>query len=205
MASTTVQKNMFDILSDSKNYQQVDDFTNRVYLHESKDGRVNLATFNFPDGKYKVSILNREGDTVSKNNQIIKKGRKVELLRRFEGSTKMTVAQTHTIPLNNINNKVLQFILDSCEDIRKIFIDVSPCMNERVFEDTKKVEFPDQHFDGNDNMGNAVRFTDILKFSEKYMIVKGFMQVGKTKFIISSAVWHMLNGMSSVIRSEEVV
>ena len=39
--------------------------------------------------------------------------------------------------------------------------------------------FTDRCFDGNDIMGNPVRFTDILKFSEKYMIVKGFMQVCK--------------------------
>lgn len=70
MDSTTVQKNMFDILSDSKNYQQVDDFTNCVYLHESKDGRVNLSTFNFPDGKYKVSILNREGAQTKNGDRI---------------------------------------------------------------------------------------------------------------------------------------
>jgi hypothetical protein len=38
-----------------------------------------------------------------------------------------------------------------------------------------------------------------MEFSEKYMIVKGFMQVGKTNFIISSAIWFMINGMSSII------
>ena len=44
----------------------------------------------------------------------------------LKGLLKMTVAQTHTIPLNNVNNKILQFILESCDDIRKIFIDVTP-------------------------------------------------------------------------------
>lgn len=169
----------------------------RVYLKESSDGKIDLAKFNFPDGNYHVSILDYEGDLISEHNHIIKNGRKIKLLRRFEGSKNMIVAQRYTIPLDNINNKVLQFIIEKCEDLRKIFIDITSSMNELEL----KLEDSDikNNIDGTDINGQPVKFIDILKFYEKYIIVKGFMQVGKTKFIISSAVWHILNGMSSII------
>ena len=61
------------------------------------------------------------------------------------------------------------------------------------------VEDINNGYDSIDIDGRIVKFEDIMEFSEKYMIVKGFMQVGKSKFIISSSVWFMLNGMSSII------
>jgi hypothetical protein len=164
-------------------------YTQCVCLQEKLDGNIDLADFNFPDGEYNVSIKNRYGDIVSKHNIIVKKNRTVQLFRRFDGSKKLSVAQTYVIPLNSIGNKVLQFILEKCNDIHKIFIDVIPSINQRVI--------------GEQDMKNEsdipVVFTDIIKFEEYYMIVKGYMQVGKTKFIIASAVWHILNGMSSII------
>ena len=196
--------------------------TERVFLQEKIDGSINLADFNYPDGIYKVSILDKDGDVISKNNKIIKNGRDVELHRRFEGSKNMIMAQSYRIPMNNLNQKVLQFIMDNCQDINKIFIDAMPSVNNRLI-DTKHMVYVDEDinnssinkdrcrgnwipvedinngYDSIDIDGRVVKFEDIMEFSEKYMIVKGFMQVGKSKFIISSSVWFMLNGMSSII------
>ena len=69
-----------------------------VFLQEKLDGSVSLADFNYPAGKYNVSILDKDGDVISSNNKIVKNGNIIELFRRFEGSAKMTVAQCYKIP-----------------------------------------------------------------------------------------------------------
>jgi hypothetical protein len=332
-----------------------------ISFRERRDGQVNLADFNYPDGEYKVSITNENGDVISTDNKIIKENRKVELYRYYDGSDIPIVAQSYKIPMDDINQKVLQFIMENCPDITKIFIDSIPSINNRLIEETEMVfveklnkdncisenaellitpisktynktgpcsrkdwdeqqdrykrgeqmmwddskhnkskkgdviaiwkyekgvsfhhiekventqsrseswsqnvgqtdrnvillspEFsyfkwdkwiemgghkrcmgtssittskdkilnelikeeknkkdikrvesgawvPIKGYDSIDLNKQVVKFKDIIEFSEKYMIVKGFMQVGKTNFIISAAVWFMLNGMSSVI------
>ena len=179
-----------------------------VFLQEKLDGSVSLADFNYPAGKYNVSILDKDGDVISSNNKIVKNGNIIELFRRFEGSAKMTVAQCYKIPINNINSKVLEFIIEKCPDVRKIFVDSIPSINSRVLDNKKMIYVEDKSKKGkwipapigdNESEVNTVNFQDIMEFSEKYMIVKGFMQVGKTNFIISSAIWFMINGMSSII------
>jgi|688.fasta_scaffold22618_10 hypothetical protein len=176
-----------------------------VFLQEKLDGSVSLADFNYPAGKYNVSILDKDGDVISSNNKIVKNGNIIELFRRFEGSDKMTVAQCYKIPIDNINSKVLEFIIEKCPDVRKIFVDSMPSINSRVLDnkkmiyESKKGKWIPAPTGDNESEVNTVNFQDIIEFSEKYMIVKGFMQVGKTNFIISSAIWFMINGMSSII------
>lgn len=183
----------------SKTYKKIKN--SNVFLKEKTDGSVSLADFNYPDGKYNVSILDKDGDVISSNNKIVKNKNVIQLFRRFEGSDKMTVAQSYKIPIDNINSKVLKFIIERCPDVRKIFVDSIPSTNSRVLGNKKMIYVKDESkwvpSDKSDE--NTVNFQDIMEFSEKYMIVKGFMQVGKTNFIISSAVWFMINGMTSII------
>ncbi len=181
-----------------------------VFLQEKPDGSVSLADFNYPDGDYNVSIIDKDGDVISSNNKIIKNANVIELLRRFEGSDKMTVAQSYKILFGNLNSKILEFIIERCPDVKKIFVDFTSCINSRIIDTNKMIyKIPqgkwvkagldlDSNLDYDSNE-NIVNFQDIMEFSEKYIIVKGFMQVGKTNFIISSAVWFMINGMSSII------
>ena len=349
-------------LTDNKNMNTFGCESGCVFLRERGDGQVNLADFNFPDGEYKVSIWNADGYVISTDNIITKENRKVQLYRYYEGSDIPIVAQSYKIPMDDINQKVLQFIMENCPDITKIFIDSIPSLNNRLIEETEmvfveklkgeldncisenaellitpisktynktgpcskkdwdeqqdrykrgeqmmwddskynkskkgdviaiwkyekgvsfhhieKVENPQSRckswsqnvgqtdrnvillspefsyfkwdkwiemgghkrcmgtsnittskdkilnelilekkkkdikrvesgswvpingYDSIDINRKVVKFKDIIEFSEKYTIVKGFMQVGKTNFIISAAVWFMLNGMSSVI------
>jgi hypothetical protein len=197
-------------LTDNKNMNTFGCESGCVFLRERGDGQVNLADFNFPDGEYKVSIWNADGYVISTDNIITKENRKVQLYRYYEGSDIPIVAQSYKIPMDDINQKVLQFIMENCPDITKIFIDSIPSLNNRLIEETEMVYEPEKRgnkgtwvpVDGYDSIDlnkQVVKFKDIIEFSEKYTIVKGFMQVGKTNFIISAAVWFMLNGMSSVI------
>ena len=193
-------------LADNKNMNTFGCESGCVFLRERRDGQVNLADFNFPDGEYKVSIWNADGYVISTDNRIIKENRKVQLYRYYEGSDIPIVAQSYKIPMDDINQKVLQFIMENCPDITKIFIDSIPSLNNRLIEETEMVcelntrtWIPVEGYDSIDLNKQVVKFKDIIEFSEKYMIIKGFMQVGKTNFIISAAVWFMLNGMSSVI------
>ena len=200
----------------------------RVFLQERDDnGKINLSYFNYPDGIYDVSILDKEGDVISRNNEISKSNGIIKLYRHFEGSNKKSVAQTYKIPLNDLKENVLQFILNNCMDIRRLFIDATPTMHSRVLQKyqmsysshTKQWYPADNCVPHNSSRDNSSRdnssrdnssrdnsssdsitsFEDIMQFKEKYMIVKGFMQVGKTKFIISAAVWFMIKNMSSII------
>ena len=197
-------------LTDNKNMNTFGCESGCVFLRERRDGQVNLADFNFPDGEYKVSIWNADGYVISTDNRITKENRKVQLYRYYEGSDIPIVAQSYKIPMDDINQKVLQFIMENCPDITKIFIDSIPSLNNRLIEETEMVcelntnkntitWVPINGYDSIDINRKVVKFKDIIEFSEKYTIVKGFMQVGKTNFIISAAVWFMLNGMSSVI------
>ena len=197
-------------LTDNKNMNTFGCESGCVFLRERRDGQVNLADFNFPDGEYKVSIWNADGYVISTDNRITKENRKVQLYRYYEGSDIPIVAQSYKIPMDDINQKVLQFIMENCPDITKIFIDSIPSLNNRLVEETEMVYEPEKRgnkgtwvpingYDSIDLNKQVVKFKDIIEFSEKYMIIKGFMQVGKTNFIISAAVWFMLNGMSSVI------
>ena len=207
--------------------------TQRVFLEENKDGSINLSKFKLPDGTYKLTIVDKYGDRVSTHNKIIKEGRTIKLYRRFEGSSIMREAQTYTTPIDNLDTKVIEFIISKCEDVRHAFFDYSPHRMSRILhgvvdttiahKDCRNVPVssepkggaPKGNGKGKSNGASKTGdkdkpdveyvkqpihyFVDIIEFEEKYMIVKGFMQVGKTKFVISSAVWFMMNGKSSII------
>jgi hypothetical protein len=182
----------------SKTYKKIKN--SNVFLKEQTDGSVSLADFNYPDGKYNVSVLDKDGDVISSNNKIVKNKNVIQLFRRFEGSDKPArVSQSYNIPIDNINSKVLEFIIQRCPDVRKIFVDSNPSTNSRVLGNKKMIYVKEKWIPSHDSDENTVNFQDIIEFSEKYMIVKGFMQVGKTNFIISTAIWFMINGMSSII------
>ena len=56
------------VMMSSKTYTKIKN--SNVFLKEKTDGSVSLADFNYPDGKYNVSILDKDGDVISSNNKI---------------------------------------------------------------------------------------------------------------------------------------
>lgn len=193
-----------------------------VYLQEEKDGSISLEKFKMPDGEYnRVTIVDRDGDTVSANNKIIKQGRTIKLFRRYEGSKVISSipAQTYTFPRSNITDEVIDFILKECPTVCEIFFHYSPhkmeriiygeCIENNICDSGDKKNGHEEKKGLDSRVYNKrsivqpvvhnVDFVDVLEFEERYIIVKGFMQVGKTKFIISAAVWFLLQGKSSIV------
>jgi hypothetical protein len=115
-----------------------------------------------------------------------------------------------------LQEAVISFIIGRCPDVEKIFMEIAPRLNSvdvsreeeiltktATFKVNQSTSTPKKrpHVNMTDEkyVKSTKGFNDLVHFNERYMIVKGYIQSGKTQFIISAAVWFMMQGKHAVV------
>ena len=143
---------------------------------------------------YKIYLTKRSGE------KIVYKSYRTKVK---DGKNELIIKKQN-IPINDV---ITNFLLEKCPEIKKI-IDIP---NFQLDEEIEDVDFIVPTFVGKtkipkkskihpkDRLKKKMTELRMLRMKGRNFPVKGYIQSGKTKFMINTAVWFLLNGKSSLI------
>lgn len=172
------------------------DFVDAELLNlDIKDGKYIITTAN-PLGSF--HLLKRGGNSykiyLTKNSgeRIVYKNYKIKIIngKKIIEYKKQTKILCHDVITN--------FLIENCPEIQKI-IDILKFQTEEKVEDIDDggKDIKDRPETPKDRIKDRIK--QLQRMRGRNFPVKGYIQSGKTKFMINTAVWFLLNGKSSLI------
>jgi hypothetical protein len=186
-----------------------------------------LSELKISDGKYLINTVNNDGNSVDAQIglfNLIKIGRQIKImLKKVSGET---IVYKSFITKNNnkvikilkkastVSDVVKKFLISKCSDIQKIMnisnfstLDIPETIHEEEDESddesVNNVKRKNKKYEKKNLEKTEENLEENFKMLERFVgrnfPVKGNVQSHKTKFMISSAIWFMLNSKSSLI------
>ena len=177
-----------------------------------------LSALDIKDGKY---VIRTTTPAPLGNFYLMKTGKvhKIYLIKKRSGEKIVymeyiikngkLIIKSHKKPINDV---ITSFLLEKCPEIEKI-IDIANFQTDEEIEDIDEE-------DGDEDilppmavvkiqkkrkgkpkgiLKKKINYLRMLRMKGRNFPVKGYIQSGKTKFMINTAVWFLLNGKSSLI------
>jgi hypothetical protein len=173
-----------------------------------------LSALDIKDGKY---VIRTTTHAPLGNFYLMKTGKvhKIYLIKKRSGEKIVymeyiikngeLIIKNHKKPINDV---ITSFLLEKCPEIEKI-IDIANFQTDEEIEDIDEEDIPyvvgktkiskKGERKPKDRLKKKINYLRMLRMKGRNFPVKGYIQSGKTKFMINTAVWFLLNGKSSLI------
>lgn len=182
-----------------------------------------IIPYVFPDEDdwYSIQVVDEAGDDRHFPLQFVlhRRGARCTIYCRA-GEEDLVFFQENTLDItakkilengrSTLQDMVINFLLARCPDIQQIFLEISPQLKVIDIETTDtSVMISDNVVRSGKKRKLVLHDRDVVTvtngmveltvFEDRYMIVKGYIQSGKTQFMISAAAFFALQGKHSVI------
>ena len=179
-----------------------------------------LSALDIKDGKY---VIRTTTPAPLGNFYLMKTGKvhKIYLIKKRSGEKIVymeyiikngkLIIKSHKKPINDV---ITSFLLEKCPEIEKI-IDIANFQTDEEIEDIDEEDGDEDILPPmavvkiqkkrkgkgkpKDILKKKINYLRMLRMKGRNFPVKGYIQSGKTKFMINTAVWFLLNGKSSLI------
>ena len=168
---------------------------------------INFSSYPEIDGKYDITLVNEKNEhleTFLGKFQLTKIGHviKIHLIQKNGQRTmfkQINVKKTQIKILKSkesLSTLIKRFLLRQCPDLQKVF-NIENFMSDNTIQEKINRKKSSKK---NCNITNVITNFDIMeRFIGRNFPVKGYVQSGKSNFMISTSTWFLLNNKSSLI------
>jgi hypothetical protein len=172
------------------------------------DGEIKVNVCPTKDGWYALRMCDKDGKEYDLDYRLHKSGTHMKVYQRTADKRmllfrKMNIDIHQNLVMNEgrseLQDEIIKYLVQRCPDVQKIFMEFTPQV--MVVKKGKGVVGGGSGKIGGGGggvyQGNGM--LELLEFEGRVILVKGYIQSGKTQFMISSAVWFALQGKHSII------